>query len=99
MEQTTSTAGKGLGIAALVIGIICVIWSIIPILGAGAFWPSIIGLVLGTIGLIMAVRGLNPKKGIIITGFILCLIATGIATYWVVVLKDAVDAVNGINVQ
>ena len=99
METTTSTSGKGLGIAALVIGIITVIWSLIPILGASAFWPSLLGLVLGIIGLVMAVRGQNAKKGIIIAGFILCIVSTGISAYWMSAINTAVETLNTISVQ
>jgi hypothetical protein len=96
---TTSTSGKGLGIAALVIGIITVIWSLIPILGASAFWPSIIGLVLGIVGLVMAVRGQNAKKGIIIAGFVLCIVSTGVSAYWMSAINTAVETLNTISVQ
>lgn len=89
---TTSSAGKGLGIAALVIGIITTIWSLIPILGAAAFWPSLIGLVLGIVGLALAIRGKNSKKGIIIAGFILCVVSTGVSAYWMSAVNAVVDA-------
>lgn len=99
METKTSTSGKGLGIAALVIGIITVIWSLIPLLGAGAFWLSVIGLALGVVALIMAVRGQNPKKGIIIAGFILCIVSTGVSAYWMTAINDAVETLNAISIK
>jgi hypothetical protein len=99
METTTSTSGKGLGIASMVVGIVTVIWSLIPILGAGAFWLAIIGLALGIAALVMAVRGQNPKKGIIITGFILCIVSTGVSAYWMSAINDAVNAINTMQVQ
>ena len=101
METTTktSTSGKGLGIAALIIGIITVIWSIIPVLGASAFWPSLLGLALGIVGLVMAVRGQNTQKGIIIAGFILCIVSTGVSAYWMSAINTAVETLNAINVQ
>ncbi|MFY9307674.1 MAG: hypothetical protein WAQ28_01370 [Bacteroidia bacterium] len=89
---TTSSAGKGLGIAALVIGIITVIWSLIPLLGATAFWPSIIGLALGIIGLALAIKGKNSKKGIIIAGFVLCVVSTGVSAYWMSAISAGIDA-------
>ncbi len=99
-QNQTSTSGKGLGIAALVIGIITLIWSLIPIFGAVAFWPSIIGLALGITAVIMAVKGTNPKKGIIIAGFILCIVSTGISTYWMVIVKEAADVLtSGLNIK
>lgn len=101
METTTKTSasGKGLGIAALVIGIVTVIWSIVPILGASAFWPSVLGLVLGMAGLVMAVRGQNAKKGIIIAGFVLCIVSTGVSAYWMSAINTAVETMNAISVQ
>ena len=96
METTTSTSGKGLGIAALVVGIITLIWSLIPVLGAAAFWPSIIGLALGIIGLALAIKGKNAKKGIIIAGFILCVVSTGLSAYWMSAINEAVETLNAI---
>ncbi|MFY9307676.1 MAG: hypothetical protein WAQ28_01380 [Bacteroidia bacterium] len=99
METTTSTSGKGLGIAALVVGIITVIWSLIPVLGAGAFWMSLMGLVLGIVALIMAIKGQNPKRGIIIAGFILCIVSTGVSAFWMSAINDAVETINAMNAQ
>lgn len=98
METTTqtSTLGKGLGIATLVIGIITVIWALIPVLGAGAFWLSLMGLVLGIVALIIAVKGNNPKKGIIIAGFILCIVSTGVSAFWMSAINEAVETYNAI---
>jgi hypothetical protein len=97
--ETTSTSGKGLGIAALVVGIITVIWSLIPVLGAGAFWLSIMGLALGITALILAVRGQNPRKGIILAGFILCIVSTGVSAFWMSAINDAVETINAMNAQ
>ncbi|TAL58062.1 MAG: hypothetical protein EPN85_12450 [Bacteroidetes bacterium] len=76
------TAGKNLGIASMIIGIITLIWSFIPFIGGWALWIAIIGLLLGFIGFLMARNGNNPKKGIIIAGITLCLFAGGISGYW-----------------
>lgn len=99
METTVSKSGKGLGIASMVVGIITLIWSIIPIVGAGAFWVAIIGLLLGMAAMVMAVKGKNPKKGIIITGLILCVVAVAIAAYWMSAISTAVDTLNSLQVQ
>ena len=99
METTTSTSGKGLGIAAIVIGSITFIWSLIPILGAGAFWLSLIGLTVAITALIMAVKGQNAKRGIIITGFILCLVSTGVSAFWMSSINEAVKTINAMNAQ
>ncbi|MES2593056.1 MAG: hypothetical protein V4608_14330 [Bacteroidota bacterium] len=101
METTTqaSTSGKGLGIAALIIGIITVIWSLIPIFGAVAFWPSVIGLALGITGLVLSYKGQNAKKGVIIAGFILCIVSTGVSAFWISSVNDAVETLNAMNAQ
>lgn len=99
METTTSTSGKGLGIASMVVGIVALIWSIIPIVGAGAFWVAIVGLLMGAAAIVMAVKGKNPKKGIIITGLILCVVAVAISAYWMSAISTAVDTLNSIQVQ
>lgn len=99
METTKTNSGKGLGIASLVVGTITVIWSLIPVLGAGAFWLSIIGLAIGCIALFLAVRGQNPSKGIIITGFILCVISTGVSAFWLSAVNEAVETINAMNAQ
>jgi ABC-type uncharacterized transport system permease subunit len=97
--ETTSTSGKGLGIAAMVIGIITVLWSLIPVLGAGAFWLSIIGLAAAITALILAVKGQNAKRGVIITGFILCMVSTGVSAFWMSSINDAVATINAMNAQ
>lgn len=86
-----STAGKSLGTTSMIIGIITLIWSLIPIIGAWALWIAVIGLVLGSIGFVMAKNGGNPKKGIILTGMILSIIAIGVSSYWVYVAKMVVE--------
>jgi hypothetical protein len=59
--------GNGLGIAALILGILALIGAFIPFLNYGAWFLGLIGLVLGIIGLIQK----NKKKGVALTGTIL----------------------------
>ena len=92
MEQTTSTKGKGLGTAGMVVGIVALVWACIPYLGAGALWIGVIGLVLSVIAFFMAKSGGNPKKGMIVTGIVLSFIATGLAGFWIYKIKQAADA-------
>lgn len=96
METTTSTSGKSLGLTSMILGIVTLIWSLIPVIGASAFWIAIIGLLLGIGAIIMAIKGNNPKRGIIITGLILCGIAVAIAAYWISVINMAVNTLNTI---
>lgn len=90
MEQaTSSTKGKGLGLAGMIIGIIVLIWAIIPIVGATALWVAIVGLIISVIGFFVAKSGNNSKKGMIITGIILNLAALGLALYWISAIAAA----------
>jgi hypothetical protein len=92
MEQTTapSTKGKGLGTAGMVIGIIALVWSVIPLAGAAAIWLALPGFILSLVAFFMAKGGNNPKKGMIITGIILNVVALGLAIYWIMAVASAV---------
>ena len=85
MEETNTTAtsskGKGLGIAGMVIGIVALIWAMIPLLGAGAWWLAVVGLVLSIVGFVMAKNGNNPNKGMMMTGIILGVVSLTPVTY------------------
>lgn len=100
MEETnntaTSTKGKGLGVAGMVIGIVAVIWAIIPLLGAGAWWLAVVGLVLSVVGFVMAKNGNNPNKGMMMAGIILGIVATALSFYRVYQVTQAVKALEGI---
>lgn len=100
MEETNNTAasskGKGLGVAGMVIGIVAVIWAIIPLLGAGAWWLAVVGLVLSIVGFVMAKNGNNPNKGMMMAGIILGIVATVLSFYRVYQVTQAVKALEGI---
>lgn len=85
MEQqnATSEKGKGLGVAGMVIGIVALVWSLIPILGAGAWWVALVGLILSAVGFFMAKGAGNTKRGMMITGIVLNIIALAIAIFWI----------------
>ena len=89
---TTSSKGKGLGIAGMVIGIVALIWAMIPLLGAGAWWLAVVGLVLSAVGFVMAKGGNNPNKGMMMTGIILGVVATALSFYRVYQVTQAVSA-------
>ncbi len=88
---TTSTKGKGLGTAGMIIGIVALVWAIIPVLGAGALWVAIIGLVLSIIAFFMAKGGNNPKKGMIIAGIVMNAIAVALAIFWIYKIASTVN--------
>jgi hypothetical protein len=91
MEQSNapSTKGKGLGMAGMIIGIIALIWSVVPLLGGGAIWLALPGFILSIIAFFMAKGGGNPNKGAIIAGIILNVIALALAIYWIYSIMSA----------
>jgi hypothetical protein len=96
MEQSNapSTKGKGLGMAGMIIGIVALIWSIVPLLGAGAIWLALPGTILSVIAFFMAKSGNNPSKGVIITGIILNIVALGLAIYWMMGIMAVATELN-----
>ena len=90
---TTSTKGKGLGMAGMIIGIVALVWSIIPLLGAGALWIAVIGLILSIIAFFMAKSGNNPNKGMIIAGVVMNVIALALAIFWAYKIASSMGAV------
>ncbi|MBK9285774.1 MAG: DUF4190 domain-containing protein [Sphingobacteriaceae bacterium] len=94
MEQNNANdpnAGKSLGVAGLVIGIISLIFSFIPCLGAWAFIPAIVGLILSLISMKQA--GPNGSKGMAIGGLICSAIAIIFACYWLYLMFFGVGKV------
>lgn len=81
MEETTTTnskAGKGLGIAGLVLGILAAVVSFVPCLGMYAMFPGIIGLVLSIISIVQANKA-GAAKGMAIAGLVCSLVGIAIA--------------------
>ena len=76
--KTTSTAGKGLGIAGLVLGILAAIISFIPCLGTFALIPGVIGLVLSIISLMQANKA-GSSKGMAVAGLVCSIVGCAIA--------------------
>ncbi len=78
MEENVKNTGHGMGVAALIIGILSVIVALIPCLGLMAFFTAIVGVVLGAIGISQASRAEAPKGmalGGLITGAVALLIS------------------------
>ncbi len=75
---------NGLGTAALVLGILAVIFSFIPLVGVIA-WPlGIIGLVLAFVGISRANRGHATNRGVAIGGLATSGVALVICFLWLV---------------
>jgi hypothetical protein len=100
MEQTTTTtttpggnpnAGKGMGIAGLVLGILAAIFSFVPCLGMWAIVPGIIGLILSVISMKQAGAAGAPK-GMAIGGLITSIVGIAIACYWIYAVYFAAGA-------
>ena len=84
MEETTTTtnskAGKGLGIAGLVLGILAAVVSFVPCLGMYAMFPGIVGLVLSVISIIQANKA-GAAKGMAIAGLVCSIVGISIAAW------------------
>ncbi|MFF5565854.1 DUF4190 domain-containing protein [Streptomyces sp. NPDC012623] len=86
-------ARNGLGVAALILGIIGALSGLIPLF----FWLAgilgVIGLILGLSGRGRAKRGQATNKGVATAGAVLALIALGLSVWGMVVTFRAVDDV------
>lgn len=96
MEQNTTTpsnpeAGKNLGIAGLIVGIIAALFSFIPCLGMWAIVPAIVGIILSAISMKQA--GPGGSKGMAIGGLITSIIGLLIAAYWLYITVFAANAI------
>lgn len=96
MEQNNTTtpanpnAGKGMGIAGLVLGILAAIVSFIPCLGVYALIPGIIGIVLSAISMAQASKA-KAAKGLAIAGLICSIVGCSIAGWQYYALSTAGD--------
>lgn len=99
MEQNNapSTAGKGLGVAGMILGILGIILCWLPFVGGII---ALIALILSVVGLMQAKKGGNPNKGMIITGLVLSIITLIINAYFtyasIVVASAFMDGVKQI---
>jgi hypothetical protein len=92
--------GSGLAVAALVLGIIAVVFCWVPFLNVLSVLLGLIGLGLGVPGLIGAVRGRRSGKGMAIAGVILSLVAVVAAIAISAAATVAVDeALSGTDVS
>jgi hypothetical protein len=80
--NSLSAKGKIMGIAGFILGMVSATWALIPVVGKTAIWLAIPGLILSASAFILAGKNGNPKKSPMISGFILNLLATLLAVYW-----------------
>ena len=85
-QKTTSNAGQGFGITALVLGIIALLTAPIPCIGILALIPGIHGIIFAIVALVQASQG-HGAKGLIITALVISILGTSISTVWVLVIS------------
>jgi uncharacterized protein (DUF697 family) len=81
MDKQITTAGQGLGIAGLVLGILAIPLAIVPCTFIIALIFGITGIVLSSIALSQAGKK-NGAKGLIIAALVCSILGTTIAALW-----------------
>lgn len=66
---------NGLGVAALVLGILACLTAWIPIIGLVSIPVAVLGLVFGGIGFLISLVGRRSSLGMPISGIIICIVA------------------------
>ena len=96
MEEQKTSAGQGLGVAGLVIGILAVILAMIPCVGWIAIIPGVIALALSLVAFSQANKG-NGSKGVIIGALVVSIIAISVGLVQIVFF--AAIATEGGNIK
>lgn len=84
-----SNAGQGMGIAALVLGILGVLTAFIPCFGLFAILFGILAIIFGIIGYSQAKKQ-NASLGLPLTGLILGILATLFVVIWTFIFATAI---------
>ncbi|GAB3650376.1 hypothetical protein GCM10027591_07750 [Zhihengliuella somnathii] len=92
-KQTKTSAGKGLGIAALVIGVVALLLSWVPFVNNFAAILAAVALVLAIIALVVAVKK-NGSKGLQIASAIISIVALVIVFVSQAAYVSAIDEVS-----
>jgi hypothetical protein len=85
---------NGIGTAALVCGIIGVVFGLVPIMFYLSFPLGVLGVVFGAIGMSRAKRNIANNRGSAVAGFVTGIIALAFAIFSVAVIYSAVNQVN-----
>lgn len=101
MEPTTNptttpsnpNAGKGLGIAGMILGIVAIIVSFVPCFGWWAVVLAVVGVVLSAISLSQASKA-GASKGMAIAGLICSILAIIIGSIWIFVIAKATSEIS-----
>lgn len=84
-----------MGIASLVLGILALIVSFVPCVGVYALVFSILGVILGAVGIVKAKKS-GEGKGLSIGGLVCNIVATAIAIWWFVVMGAVVTEADNL---
>ena len=90
-SPTGSYPGKGMSIAAMVLGIVALVFSFLPVVGWAGIIIAIVGLVLAVIGKKKA-REVNAPTGMATAGLVMSIIALGLAILITIVCLACVGA-------
>lgn len=77
---------NGLGLAALIVGIVSLLVALIPVVGLVGGLGGVVAIVLGVIALVRVRRGVATNRGVSITGVVLGGLAVVAAVVWLVVI-------------
>lgn len=95
MEEASRNSGQGLGIAALIMGIISFVVAFIPCIGMLAIVTSVVAIVLGAIGLSQASRSGSPHRGLNTGGLVVGVIALFVAIIQIAVVVGIASNADG----
>jgi hypothetical protein len=89
MEEQRSTAGQGIGIAGLILGIIAVPLALIPCTFPLALLLAAGGIILSAVGMTQASR-VNGARGLPVAGLVVSVIGMMIALMWGLLISTAI---------
>jgi len=89
MEYEKSSAGQGISLAGLIIGIIALFISFMPCIGFAALFPGVIAIILSVVGLSQASRA-NGKMGMPIAATVISGLSILIVLAWLVLFANVI---------
>src|SRR4030042_4119310 len=95
MNEQQSTAGQGLGITSLIMGVLAIPLGIIPCTFFIALVFGSVGIVLSAIALSQANRG-NSPKGLIIAALVCSILGFSFAFFWGVTFKKVSPVIQNV---
>src|SRR4030042_3658017 len=95
MNEQQSTAGQGLGITSLIMGVLAIPLGIIPCTFFIALVFGSVGIVLSAIALSQANRG-NSPKGLIIAALVCSILGFSFAFFWGITFKKTSPIIKSV---